>query len=78
MAESSNYQSTIVLREPRQYEAWKQQIKSSAIEHDLWKYIDPEIREGSHPVLSEPIRPISGDVLSAEDAANRRRSQSTT
>ena len=61
----------IVLTKSDDYEAWRQSIKTSASQYELWNHIDPDF-EGIRPIIVEPTRPTAVKYVSQEEAYRRR------
>jgi hypothetical protein len=60
MASSSRY--TLILTDSNDWEPWIKLIKVAALEHDIWKYIDPSLPRAVFPIA--PARPTPSQVRS--------------
>ena len=80
MSESttSTTRTTQIIGKGDQYEPWIHQTQATALEHEIWEYMDPEIEESERPVLTEPMPPTVLTVISIEEIIERRRVRALT
>ena len=52
----------VILHTKAEWDTWIELIKTSAMKHDVWKFVNPEFEESEIPSLKEPKRPTPGDI----------------
>jgi hypothetical protein len=61
----------VILRNPNDWIAWLEMVKSTATTGQVWEYVDPSKKETEIPDLSEPKWPEPSDLTrSAEEIAS--------
>lgn len=60
--------SLVILHTKEDWDPWIELIKTSALKHDVWKFVDPTIQEQELPKLLEPSRPKPNMVKRATTA----------
>ena len=61
--------STVILRDNRDWIKWLEITKTTALEDDVWQYIDPLVAKDKLPLLEPPEQPLPGHIRPpAEDA----------
>ncbi|TQS37916.1 hypothetical protein Golomagni_01590 [Golovinomyces magnicellulatus] len=54
----------VILHTKVDWGAWIELKKTSALKHDIWKFVNPEFEESDIPSLQEPKRPTPKDIRS--------------
>jgi len=49
--------TSVILKDSKDWTKWVEIIKTAALKHDIWKYVDLNTPKGSTPDLEEPIMP---------------------
>ncbi|RKF65465.1 hypothetical protein GcM3_121016 [Golovinomyces cichoracearum] len=52
----------VILHTKIDWDAWIELNKTSALKHDVWKFVNPEFEESEIPSLEEPKIPTPGDI----------------
>ena len=61
--------SAVILRDNRDWIKWLEITKTTALEDDVWQYIDPSVARDKLPQLEPPEQPLPGYIKPpAEDA----------
>lgn len=62
MASTSITPLTVILTSDENWHVWIQRLETRATETDVWKYIDPAVKETELPKLTVPVEPTLSSV----------------
>ncbi|KAI0993084.1 hypothetical protein K3495_g15101, partial [Podosphaera aphanis] len=62
----------VILHTKAEWDTWIELIKTSALKHDVWKFVNPD-NDSEIPILEEPIRPSPTAVRAPASGATTTR-----
>ena len=70
---ASTAKSLIILRTGNDWKPWIELMKTSALEYDIWKFVDPDIEVEDIPIFKEPEAPTPNDVKAPSEGRIKTR-----